>query len=435
MKKINKNILIIGGLGHWSNKTYLPALSDEFFEGKLIICDIKDNDTKYDFIKLTPKANEENIKLIRNKIKENSINVIIISTPPEYHYIYLKGLVDLGINIICDKPLIADYDYKEILNKYYYILNKKSNLIYSPLRRQIQSYYKKIYDEINLINKEYDQNVKLVAYYENDGCHRWDDEMEIDFAHGYKSGLGKLSHTGYHIIDIVSRIINEGCKNIQRISCEVLDENLVAENHNSKTNKNIRMLLGAKECGNYKLSEKTKNAELDITIKYTVYFHDDIPTYVYLFLRHSGVSHRATVHYDSKNTGDDGRTDDSTFLVEQGAFQNIYGSIFADSSNKGSNGKSYLTIKRHPIISENLGKKILETKKIINSEEMSTVEIVHDLINSFDDLYLQEKYQGVEFDNQILTMELFVAALISKQKHKKIDWEIGKLNDNLHRWS
>ena len=178
----------------------------------------------------------------------------------------------------------------------------------------------------------------------------------------------------------------------------MLDENLVAENHNSKTNKNIRMLLGAKECGNYKLSEKTKNAELDITIKYTVYFHDDIPTYVYLFLRHSGVSHRATVHYDS-------------------------------------NGKSYLTIKRHPIISENLGKKILETKKIINSEEMSTVEIVHDLINSFDDLSLQEKYQGVEFDNQILTMELFVAALISKQKHKKIDWEIGKLNDNLHRWS
>lgn len=70
MKKINKNILIIGGLGHWSNKTYLPALSDEFFEGKLIICDIKDNDTKYDFIKLTPKANEENIKLIRNKIKK-----------------------------------------------------------------------------------------------------------------------------------------------------------------------------------------------------------------------------------------------------------------------------------------------------------------------------------------------------------------------------
>ena len=30
MKKTNKKILIIGGLGHWSNKTYLPALNDKF---------------------------------------------------------------------------------------------------------------------------------------------------------------------------------------------------------------------------------------------------------------------------------------------------------------------------------------------------------------------------------------------------------------------
>ena len=434
MKKINKNILIIGGLGHWSKKTYLTAFSKEFFSGKLVICDIKENNTEYDFIKLTPENDNENISLIRCKIKELDINLIIISTPPEYHYTYLDGLADLGINIICDKPLIADADYKDILNKYESIRNKKRNLIYSPLRRQIQSYYKKIYDEIALVNKEYNQNVKLVTYYENDGCHRWDDEMEIDFAHGYKSGLGKLSHTGYHIIDIASRIITEGCQNIQKISCEMLEQHTVADNHNSKTNKNIKELLNVKEFNNSQLALKTKNAELDITLRYTVYFNDDIPTYIYLFLRHSGISHRITVHYDNKNTGDDGRTDDSNFLIEQGAFQNLYGSILADSSNQGSEGESYLTIKRHPIISKNLGKDMFEMKKVINSEEMSTIEIVHDLINAFDDIRLQEKYRGVEFNNQKLTMEMFVAALISKQMHKCVEWEIEKLNDNLYRW-
>lgn len=51
MKKTNKKILIIGGLGHWSNKTYLPALNDKFCFNKPIICDIIDSNLK-DYIKL-----------------------------------------------------------------------------------------------------------------------------------------------------------------------------------------------------------------------------------------------------------------------------------------------------------------------------------------------------------------------------------------------
>ena len=63
------------------------------------------------------------------------------------------------------------------------------------------------------------------------------------------------------------------------------------------------------------------------------------------------------------------------------------------------------------------------------------IEIIHDLVKACDDSILQEKYKRVEFENQSLTMEMFVAALISKQTHKCVEWEIGKLNDNLHRWS
>lgn len=430
MKKINKNVLIIGGLGHWSNKTYLPALSKKYFCGNLYVCDIKTCENNPNYYKL-PNTNKERVEKIRQIIDEKKIDIVIVSTPPENHYDYLSGLIDLKINIICDKPLVSDINYQNILPKYLELLKKKKSNIYSPLRRQVQKFYTTAYSEIKIIKERFNQNVKLVCYYENDGVHRWDDEMEINFAHGYSSGLGKLSHTGYHILDVVARIISDGCENIKSLECEIVDEHTVKNNKYSKTNMNLQKLLGA-QTASVNLREATNDAELDITVKYTINFYDDMPSYVYLFLRHSGVSHRETLHYDDFNTGDDGRTDNSMFIVEQGAFQNIFASVFADSSSRGSKGKSYLTIKRHRVVARCLKSNQNRVLKIKNIKDTSNVQIVRNLICAFYDKKLQEQYAPVEFSNQVLTMELYVASLLAKKQGKKIEWEIGKLNDSLH---
>ncbi len=430
MKKINRNILIIGGLGHWSNKTYLPALSKKYFCGNLFVCDIKNCENNPNYYKL-PKTNNERVEKVRQIIEEKGIDIVIISTPPETHYDYLCGLIDLKINIICDKPLVSDINYQNILVKYLELLKNKKSNIYSPLRRQIQKFYTSAYSKIKLIKERFNQNVKFVCYYENDGVHRWDDEMEIDFAHGYSSGLGKLSHTGYHILDVIARIIGDGCENIKSLECDIIDEHTVKDNRNSKTNKNLQKLLGVKS-HDVNLREATNGAELDITVKYTIIFYDDTPSHVYLFLRHSGVSHRETPHYNGLNTGDDGRTDNSMFIVEQGAFQNIFASVFADSSSRGSKGKSYLTIKRHRLVAKHLKSSQSGVLKMTNIKDISNVQIVRNLICAFYDEKLQDEYAPVEFSNQVLTMELYVAALLAKKQGKKIEWEIGKLNDSLH---
>ena len=431
MKKTNKKILIIGGLGHWSNKTYLPALNDKFCLNKPIICDIIDSNLK-DYIKLDKFNFKKNISIIKSAIDKFGIDVVIITTPPEYHHIYLKGLLGKEVDIICDKPLIAFNDMKNILKEYYYIKKHKTKKIYSPLRRQVQSFYKKLYEEIERVHKNFGQNVKFVSYYENDGVHRWDCEMEIDFCHGYASGLGKLSHTGYHIIDVVRTIITKGCSNIKNLECEILDKNLVGDNCNSKSNQILKKLLGLNIDTSSKLKDKTKQAELDITVKYTINFFEDNPSYIYLHLRHSGISQREIPLYDDKNTGDQGRTDNSVFFVEQGALQNIFGAVFADSSSSGSKGNSYLTIKRHFKCAELLKKDVVEFYNVDNSQELQNVEIIRELILATENNELEKKYKNIEFDSEELTMELFVASLIAKMDNKKIIWEIGKLYDNLH---
>ena len=431
MRKINKNVLIIGGLGHWSKKTYLTALSKKYFNGKLIVCDIKErNDTNFDYYRLSG-IEDKDISTIRKLIDFFKIDIVIISTPPETHFTYLNGLIDLGINIICDKPLVSDVNSQNILLKYCDLLSRKKAKIYSPLRRQVQKFYTTAYSNIKLIRDEFDQNVKLVTYYENDGVHRWDDEMEIDFAHGYRSGLGKLSHTGYHILDVIARIINDGCKNVKSICCEITDQHIVENNKDSKTNKNLQALLGVSP-SQVNLEDNTNKAELDITVKYSINFDDDIPSYIYLFLRHSGVSHRETKQYDQFNTGDNGRTDNSMFVIEQGAFQNIFASVFADSSTKGSKGKSYLTIKKHKLIAKKLKQPQTQKLTIKNVKDISNQQIVRNLIGAFYDVSLQEVYKNLEFSNQYLTMELYIASLLAKAKNNKIEWEIGKLNDSLY---
>lgn len=438
--KLNVNVLIIGALGHWSKKTYLPVFSSEKYDGQLFLCDIKGLALKlpsnYKYIKIR-KNNLKDVNTLKNIIKSNNIKIVIISTPPEWHYFYLFNLKDCGVNFICDKPLIADvvdsnYSNKEILGKYLELQqykHKQGFYIFTPLRRKLQSFYKKMYDEVSFISLKYGQNVTLVNIYENDGVHRWNDEMELDFCHGYGSGLGKLSHTGYHILDILSEIIKKGCSNIKNISCECLDCDLVRDNEKSKTNRIIKNMIGAKS-KKVELNENTCLAELNITLKYTIRYLDDNPTYCYLFLRHGGVSNRTTKHYDEKNTGDDGRTDDSNFIIEQGALQNIFGTIISNST-EDVNAKSTLHIKRSiNVFNQDETKTTNEGFEINNIEEMNTKTIVWNILNCIKE-HNFEKYKIIEYDNQFLSMELYVAALEAKKTGKIITWGIGRLYDNL----
>ncbi|MCL2860145.1 MAG: Gfo/Idh/MocA family oxidoreductase [Oscillospiraceae bacterium] len=447
----NENVLIIGGLGHWSQKAYIPAFKKEKFIDNIIICDILDAEhcpDGYIYYKLSKESDNKNIETVKDIINNHLVDVVVIATPPLFHHVYLKGLLDANVDFICDKPLVAIegqsqnvesakkilQEYNDIQEKRNSTINSKTNrkpLIYSPLRRITQAYYKLMYNGVKEVNETFDQNITQIYMYENDGCYRWNNEMEIEFTHGYGKGLGKLTHTGYHSLGILAELINNGCKNVKSLKCSCLDTRLIGDNYNNKSVRNLQKLLEVED-EYYEMKEITKSAEFDISLKYTIQFTDDIDTCAYIYSKHSGVSNRTVKQYDKINTGDQGRTDDSQFLIEQGPFQNIYGLVFADSSMKGSAGNSYLKIKRHELVAQKLGKDMVDMISVNNQDEKTTHEIVIDIVKAMSgqEEFMQE-YSFVEFDAQKLTMELYVAALISKITNEEIKWIPGELYDSL----
>lgn len=447
---MKNKILLIGGLGHWSKKTYIPALKQMSIIDKTIICDLKENcDIPcYAYIRLNKNDIFSNVATIKEIIKKEDVSIVVISCPPLFHSFYTKELLNQNVDFICDKPLVAfegqGYDInkaRETLTEYEYIYDLKKSLInaktgkepqiYSPLRRHLQSYYQTIYDYIKQINKEFGQNVKRLYFYENDGVQRWQNEMDIDFAHGYGLGLGKLTHTGYHIIDVISCILKEGFTNITKIECEVFTKN-VGDVQADKSNKILQQLLGVDVNETMsQLNEITMSAELDIQIKYKIYFKDDIPSIIILDLQHGGVSNRIEPQYSSENPGDQGRTDDSIFVIEQGPLMNIFGTVFALSTNQGSSGKSELKIRRHELVAKKTKTQSSEIIIIDNASEKSNISIVQEIISGIINNNIKKIYNEVEFNNQHLSMALYSMALQSKICNKKIIYRVKK-NDNLH---
>ncbi len=433
---MSKNVLIIGGLGHWGQKHYVPLLINSNICNELIVCDIK-NEKKinkhYKYVKLN-LGNE--IDEIKELIKQYSISVVIIATPPIYHDYYLINLIPTGVNFICDKPMVAikgqsfdEKKAKEVKKRYNEILKLKKQYnvkIYTPLRRRVQNFYNEIYKNVNLINDNFDQNITFASLYENDGCHRWDDEMTIDFAHGYNDGLGKLTHTGYHILDIVAKLIDLGCNNIKSLECQVLHAKTVADSSKSKSIKNLAKLLSQK-ISTIKHNDIVQSAELDIGIKFTISFYDDVDSFIYVHIHHGGVTNRVIKHYDDINTGDQGRTDDSTFTIEQGPMQNIYSTIFANDT-VNEERKSVLFIKRHILAAKKLHLKAEQIIDLKPSNEISTEEIMkHIILAAQGNKKYQDKYEEVEIEHQKFTMELYYAVLLSKTKKAVIKWKKGDL--------
>lgn len=433
---MSKNFLIIGGLGHWSQKHYVPLLSKNKICENLIICDIKNKQeasSDYIYIKL-PKENQ--IIFIKNVINKYSIDIVIVSTPPVYHDFYLTNLIPTGVNFICDKPLVAikgqSYDKKQVLKikeKYNEILelkNKYKVLIYTPLRRHVQNFYHNIYDSVKMISKNYNQNITFASLYENDGVYRWDNEMNIDFAHGYNNGLGKVTQTGYHILDIVAKLIESGCQNINSIKCQILNVHNVGDNENSKSVKNLKKLLDVDSTDSLN-NELVKSAELDITIKIAVTYYDDADSNFYIHLRHSGVTNRVVKQYNIENPGDQGRTDDSQFIIEQGPMQNIYSIVFANDTISEEK-KSMTFMKRHIKVAEQLGLKSEEIIDLDFKNEIGTEEIMINLIYAMlGNKNFQKEYEELEFSNQRFTMELYYAVLLAKVTGKIIEWKKGEL--------
>ncbi len=172
-----------------------------------------------------PKKIEQ--KLL-NVCKSLNITHFIISTEPKAHYMYLTFTLKYHYPVLTDKPITVNKKMQKMKNikklkKQYLKLIKLSNKTNTPCYVMCQRKYHKGYEYIKKIASEivvkYQIPITYINIYHCDGA--W--EMPHDLLkenHPYKYGYGKLFHSGYHFIDVLSDLlkINNNLKESKKIT-------------------------------------------------------------------------------------------------------------------------------------------------------------------------------------------------------------------------
>lgn len=453
-----KKILLIGGAGTWSGLAYIPSIKQANSEVTLVAILDPTNPyyssktiSHYDYlttnnvkwIKSGKNCDEE---LVKRVILENDIDIVIISTPPKYHYDYTLASLKYGVDVICDKPIIVTEAQSSSVESSLSNIEKHQNLIkaineshnkkadrrcfvLTPLRRKVQETYTNIYDSVQQIKGEFGQELTNLMISHNDGVFRFDDEVELKRgSHGYSEGFGKLTHTGYHILDVVAGLIMFGCdfQNIQCV-CKIINCNTVGDMLKSNSNKINKKLLYTNPKP-VKLSNIALEAEMDITICYTLYHNNEKFCNIIVDLIHCGKSNRTLSHYDFNNYNDQGRTNELTLHLQQGSLFSSQMIISTMAGSNGTIGNGYTFKTFHPKVSKRIQEDSIQVLNFKNQSFENTIDIISKFYSKICTGNLDGYYLYTDFLNQIITDELYISALIAKTiQGGEFKWKLGEI--------
>jgi len=142
-------------------------------------------------------------------IKEN-INAVIIATDPLNHIQYALWALKHNLHILMDKP-ISTYDNisnnlkqaKQLKKDYKLLIENYSSdkaFIVNTQRRFLPQ-FQIVQDFVNEIASEYKMPITSMQSTHSDGQWRLPDEV-LKFKYHPLLGWGKVSHSGYHFIDM-----------------------------------------------------------------------------------------------------------------------------------------------------------------------------------------------------------------------------------------
>lgn len=353
------NIMLIG-LGPHAKRIYIKFLKKYHIKPKLIVdldsekdkithflakqgwTDIplylisnKDKDNKF----LSSKVQED----LSEKIKTYKITHAIISTEPKSHLSYSIFLLKNNINILMDKPITAptnvinniaqankiksEYDLLCEEYKKQKLLNKNLNFSIQCQRRFHKGYIY-IKELLSDIIEKYNIPITYIDIYHNDGMWNMPDEFLFRENHPYKYGYGKIFHSGYHFIDLLTWIleVNLKLKDKKINKCSIYSEsykpadfiynfNNMDYNHLLNTNKFDNIISDSSSFENY--------GEIDIHSIINFYNNERLITNCSFNLMQSGFSRRSWVELPEDTYKSNGRVRHERLDIHVGPLLNI----------------------------------------------------------------------------------------------------------------
>lgn len=159
-------------------------------------------------------------------IRKHGITAVAVSVPPEAHLTYALWALRNGLSLFLDKPvstrpdavnslsaargILADFD--ELCDAYSRARIEKPVCAMLNAQRPFMPVFAKVVDCLREVLEATGQPLTNITAAHADGQMRVGGELVDVGYHGYLTGNGKLSHSGYHLVDMLARALKAGTR-------------------------------------------------------------------------------------------------------------------------------------------------------------------------------------------------------------------------------
>ena len=231
-QNIKRTILLVG-VGRHATRIYLPLLNQLKLTGDVDLAGVIELASQQEHVKnllgttfLTTKyisipdesANDHQFitETLSHLLSTNPFDSMLIASDPRHRDAYFDFAIDNKIDVFVDKPIFAldDIAHDPIVAEHYLaklerlnqrIETSKISFVVQAQRRDHVGYQfiKSLVDESV---QKFDIPVTSLHIQHADGMWVLPDEWEREH-HPYKYGFGKLFHSGYHFVDLMSFLL------------------------------------------------------------------------------------------------------------------------------------------------------------------------------------------------------------------------------------
>ncbi len=357
-----QNIILIG-LGYHARRIYFPILQElqeKNIIGQIFIVDLKSQKEiieNYLRIKKAKKnvktlflskpqnnkLNKSTEKRLDSIIKKGEIKGVIISTEPLAHMVYAKWAIKKRLSILMDKPIsthewiICNEKYgKQLLNDYNELLRmyqgaKKDNprMVFAIMvQRRFHPLFRKMKERIREVYEFANCPVTSIQAFHGDGQWRFPTEIIEQNYHPYNQGYGIVSHFGYHVIDIVSWLMEKCDKkpdSMEVISSFSTPVDFLRQYTFCDYRRDFKNFDNYNKYSEKEFIERTRNfGEVDCFSNFVFKKEGRVITLASINMSHNGFSQRNWVTAEGRDLyKGNGRVRHESYYILQGPFQAI----------------------------------------------------------------------------------------------------------------
>ena len=354
--KTRQPAVLVIGAGHHARRIYIPELinNSQIAHCKVVILDVfqsaqsiaqylleRDYTERVDTYYLNPtecKHSFNDIALSRKLLKAYDFTAVIISTDPTHHVDYAKWALAHDLHILMDKPVstrdgavsnsrafqLIEQDYRDLMDVYH----ESRSLFCLSTQRRYESGYNFVFEKLSEVANTFNMPVTSIQAFHSDGVWIFPDEIMHQTMHPYNTGYGKLSHSGFHVLDIAWQFLEHGTPKVKMPDTLVAYASAIYPNGyvSSITPDDYRDYFGKyttlHNLEHYQKSMKNFG-EIDIMANITMKREGFATALIGVNLLHSSFSKRSWRVPATDLYKGNGRVKHQSYVIEQGPFQCI----------------------------------------------------------------------------------------------------------------